>query len=62
MSIGGRDYTPCVTGFDGADSKLPTGGGLILFTGRATLAYPDTGWDESLDDRRIPAGRRGHPY
>jgi hypothetical protein len=37
MSIGGRDYTPCVTGFDGADAKLPTGGGLILFTGRGDV-------------------------
>ena len=50
LSIGGKDFTPCLISFQGSDSHLD-GSGLISFTGTIILGAA-LGFDESLDDRK----------
>jgi hypothetical protein len=52
ITIGGKDFTPCLMSFQGSDSHLDQSG-LITFTGTILLGNA-LGFDESLDDRKNP--------
>lgn len=60
LTIGGLNVTSLLVGFDGADSKLSEGEGLVSFTGSVRLKKP-IGFGESLDDRANTRWDRGNP-
>ena len=52
LTVGGKDFTPCLISFQGSDSHLDPSG-LISFTGTIVLGKA-IDFDESLDDRKNP--------
>ncbi|MBD2437368.1 hypothetical protein [Nostoc sp. FACHB-110] len=52
LTIGGKDYTPCLISFQGSDNHLDSSG-LISFSGQILLGKA-LDFDESLDDRKNP--------
>ncbi|MFN6572374.1 hypothetical protein [Dendronalium sp. ChiSLP03b] len=52
ITIGGKNFTPCLISFQGSDSHLDQSG-LVSFTGQILLGKA-LNFDESLDDRKNP--------
>lgn len=59
LNIAGLDCTRALVSFDGADSKIQEGDGLVSFTGTLVLGKP-IGFPESLDDRINSRWDRGN--